>query len=308
MRLPAALLALCSLVLPLTSPLNAWNAAGHRIVAAIAYQHLTPAVRAKVDEMIRNHPDYASEFILDAPSDPAARARAAFLFAATWPDTLRNDPRFYDESRKDAAPTPLLPNFPDMQRHLTWHYYDIPYTPDGVKAPPQPEPHALSELRRLIGEIATASPLQQAYDLPWLLHIEGDVHQPLHCTSRFLKSQPRGDAGGNFVYIAPNTNLHAVWDNSPGLDVSDSYVSAYAASVVIEYPNSKKLSVDPLKWIEEGYELDKSKVYTFGKVTGSKQHPITLPPHYEEKAKLVARRRIAEAGYRLAALLNQQLK
>ncbi len=304
--LPAYLLVF-SVILPLAAPVSAWNATGHRIVAAIAYQRLTPATRAKVDELIRSHPDYAALFTKDAPSEPAARARAAFLYAATWPDTLRGDARFYDESRKDAIPTPLLPAFPDMGRHLTWHYYDIPYTPDGFKAPQQPLPHALSELRRLIGEIAKVSQEQQAYDLPWLLHIEGDVHQPLHATSRFLRSQPKGDAGGNFVYVLPDTNLHAIWDNSPGTDISDAYVSAYAAAVTVEFPTPKRPSLDPKKWLDESYSLVKSAVYTFGLETGSKAHPIALPVGYQEKEKPIIRRRLALAGYRLAAVLNQQL-
>ena len=302
--LPASLLVF-SVIFPWAAPVGAWNATGHRIVAAITYERLTLAVRAKVDELIRNHPDYAI-FIKDAPSEPAARARAAFLYAATWPDTLRGDARFYDESRKDAMPTPLLPGFPDMGRHLTWHYYDIPYTPDGFKAPQQPPPHALSELRRLIAEIARASP-EQAYDLPWLLHIAGDVHQPLHSTSRFLRSQPKGDAGGNFVYVLPDTNLHAIWDNSPGTDISDAYVTAYAASITAEFPASKRPALDPKRWLDESYSLVKSAVYTFGLETGSKGHPIELSAGYQEKQKPIIRRRLALAGYRLAAVLNQQL-
>ena len=306
MRLCAAFAALFSLTVPFASPLAAWNATGHRIVAAIAYGRLTPTARAKVDEIIRRHPDYATLFIGDAPADPAARARAAFLYAATWPDTLRGDARFFDENRKDAVSTPLLPGFPDMGRHLTWHYFDIPYTPDGFKAPRQPPPNALSELRRLIGEIAKTSPMEQAYDLPWLLHITGDVHQPLHATSRFLKSQPGGDAGGNFVYVAPDTNLHSVWDNAPGTDIGDAYVSAYAAAVMADFHAPHNPSQNPKKWIEESYALVKSTVYSFGLETGSKIHPITLPSGYEEKAKRISRQRIAEAGYRLAAVLNQQ--
>jgi hypothetical protein len=307
-RLFAACAAFFSLTFPFAAPLSAWNATGHRIIAAIAYARLTPEVRAKVDDIIRHHPDYATLFTKDGPADPAMRARAAFLYAATWPDVIRGDPRFYDETRRDAMPPPLLPGFPDMGRHGTWHYYDIPYAPDGVKPPAQLPPHALSELRRRISEIATASSEQQAYDLPWLVHIEEDVHQPLHATSRFLKSQPKGDAGGNFVYIFPSTNLHAVWDNSPGINISDTYVSDYAASVTAEFPAPKRPSLDPKRWLNESFKLVKSDVYTFGLETGSKEHPLMLPASYEDRARRIARQRIALAGYRLAALLNMKLR
>ena len=39
----------------------------------------------------------------------------------------------------------------------------------------------------------------KSYDLVWLLHLVGDIHQPLHCTSRFTSTQPQGDSGGNDV-------------------------------------------------------------------------------------------------------------
>ena len=72
MRFPslfAALATACCLV----PPAAAWNGTGHKIVAAIAYEKLTPKVRARVDDLIRQHPDYAAVFIKDAPADPAAR-------------------------------------------------------------------------------------------------------------------------------------------------------------------------------------------------------------------------------------------
>jgi hypothetical protein len=49
-----------------------------------------------------------------------------------------------------------------------------------------------------------------------LIHYAGDIHQPLHCTSRIDKNYPQGDFGGNTVPIATRDNiteLHAVWDS-----------------------------------------------------------------------------------------------
>ncbi|MGH9559236.1 MAG: S1/P1 nuclease, partial [Bryobacteraceae bacterium] len=212
-------IAVCMMVLYLASPAAAWNGTGHRIVAAIAYARLAPRVRAHVDELIREHPDY-SRFIEGAPEEPRARARAAFISAATWPDRIKGDPRFWDESRKDSHPTPLLTGFPDMERHGNWHYFDTPFAPDGARAPNPLPPTALSELRRLLREFAHEPEAAAAYDLPWIEHIVGDLHQPLHCIDRYLESQPQGDAGGNRVYLAPRGNLHALWDAAAGTDQS----------------------------------------------------------------------------------------
>jgi hypothetical protein len=307
---PRGLLAACAAILYLTAPAAAWNATGHRIIAAIAYERLTPATRARVDQILRNHPDYATLLTWDAPSEPAARARAVFIAASTWPDIIKSDPRFYDDLRVSARRTPLLPGFPDMARHTNWHYYDAPYAPDGARVKRPPPPHALSELQRLLREIGdpTAAAAELSYDLPWLEHIAGDVHQPLHCVSRTLRSQPNGDEGGNQVFVSPGRNLHAYWDDLAGTDTSDVYVSKWAAQLSAEHPAPRSPDENPQKWMEEGLDFAKHDVYTLGVVTGTRSRPIELPLSYQQNARRVIRERIALAGYRLAAVLNQRLK
>ncbi len=286
-----------------------WNAAGHRIIAAIAYANLTPKARARVDELLKQHPDYATILTRNAPADPAGRAREAFLAAAVWPDTIKGDPRFWDDTRKDAHPTEPVTGFPDMKRHTNWHYFDTPYAPDGARVHHQDPPHALSELPRLIREIRKSSDTIDAYDLVWIEHIAGDLHQPLHCVSRFLKSQPNGDAGGNTVFLTGNErNLHSLWDDAAGRDIRNDYVSKYAADAMAAHPAPKHPEKNPKKWVEEGFVLSKTQVYTFGLETGSREHPITLPREYYENAARVAQAQVAVAGYRLAAVLNDRLK
>jgi len=298
-----------SATLLLALPATAWNYSGHQIIAEIAYERLTPQVRARVDQMIRDHPDYKDIFTKGAPMDPAARARYAFVHAAPWPDLIRSDTRFYDESLPDAQRTPLLPGFPDMGRHGTWHYFDMPFSGDGTPVIEQQPPHLMTELPRLLAEIATVDSQQAAYDLPWIEHLVGDSHQPLHLTGRFLRSQPKGDAGGNFVFVEPGRTLHSLWDDAAApRDLSDEDVIRYAREITADYPAGPPPSLDPTHWAAESFELDKSAVYTFGLETGSKEHPLILPPGYEEKAKRIARQRVAVAGYRLAAVLIKYLQ
>jgi hypothetical protein len=290
----------CSGLLLLALPLQAWNATGHRIVGAIAYDHLTDKARARVDELLKQHPDLK-----------ALAARDAFLAASVWPDVIKGDNRFYDDTRANAQPTPLLPGFtnvgfPSMARHTNWHYIDLPFSPDGTPLEPIPNPNALIELRRILKGADLS-----AYDLPWLVHVAGDVHQPLHCTSRFTKSQPKGDQGGNLVFVNPGRNLHAFWDDLAGADTTDAYVNRYAVEITGEFVKARdqqpRLSKDPKKWIDEGFDLAKREVYTFGPETGSREHPLSLPAGYEENARRVARIQLAKAGFRLAAALNAKL-
>jgi hypothetical protein len=222
--------------------------------------------------------------------------------------------RFYDDTRANTPPTPMLPGFPSMAKHTNWHYIDVPFSPDGTALEPPPVPNGLLELQRLIKEIGkpASDTVNPAYDLPWLLHISGDLHQPLHCTSRFVKSQPKGDAGGNQVFVGPNFNLHSYWDGLEGNDASDVTVTRIAGEITAAYTQEHgqkpHLSKDPRKWVREGFDLARLKVYSFGNGTGTREQPLVLPDSYESKAKALATDQIAKAGFRIAAILNEQLK
>ncbi|HLH37931.1 MAG TPA: S1/P1 nuclease [Bryobacteraceae bacterium] len=301
------LLALVSILL-LALPALAWDATGHSIIAVIAYDRLTGKTRARVDQLIREHPDYETILTRGAPDAPEARARYAFMTAAVWPDMIKGDRRFWDDTRQNAVPTALLPGFPDMRRHTNWHYYDTPYAPDGAPIQMQPPPSALSELPRLIRELNRASELQKVYDLPWFEHIEGDVHQPLHSIGRFLRSAEGSDQGGNRVFVMPGQTLHAFWDSACGRENSLAYITKFAAEAVAENPAPRRMEKNPRKWIEESAKIAIAQVYTFGNETGSREQPLRLPQSYVENARRVAKARVALAGYRLAAMLNDRLK
>lgn len=235
MRAPLVFLTLLGLF-QAAAPVHAWNSAAHKVFAAITYDRLTPRARARVDELIRRHPDYAAILTKDAPTEPRARARAAFLTASTWPDIIRSDDRLYDDTRPGAKPTPALPGFPDTKKHTNWHYHDIPFSPDGTPLKPTAFPSALSELNRIMAEIAKPvnDPANPAYSLPWLLHLESDIHQPLHCVSRFTKSLPDGDAGGNGVFVN-GSNLHYYWDMALGTNESEDTIAHLATEIMAEY-------------------------------------------------------------------------
>jgi hypothetical protein len=306
---PIRLLVVFALILTLAAPAWAWNFSGHWIAAAIAYQRLTPAVRARVDDLIRQHPDYEKMNFPDAPSDPESRARAAFIHAASWPDEIRNDPRFYDDTRADPTPTPLLPGFPGMQRHTNWHYADMPFSPDNTPLIPTPTPNAVTEIRRMLAEISpTADPAMVAYDLPWLVHLVADIHNPLHATSRFTKDLPQGDQGGNLVFVYGKT-LHAYWDDAASpREIGYEGVLKYARDFMARQAPPVTSSLNPRTWLQESFKVAKSDVYTFGDENGTKEKPVKLPPGYPENAQKVARQRLTLSGYLLGSVLNARLR
>ena len=301
---------------------EAWNSAGHRIIAGMVYDQLTPSARLRADELIRRHPDYTTIFLREAAGDDAAKARWAFMMASTWPDVIRGNPRFYDDMLPDdsrsamlpaaTTPTPTLPGFPDMKRHVPWHFYSIPFSPDGTKLEPIASPNALTEMRRLITEIGGGvKGADPVYDLPWLLHIASDVHNPVHAASRFVKAMPQGDFIATRVIVSGGTILHAVWDSALGVDAAPEPVNRSAQEYAAEFARSSKTGareLDPKKWIDESFALAKGEAYTFGLAVGSAEQPVMLDAAYLEKAGRISRQRAGLAAARIAAILNRKLK
>lgn len=307
------IMALALAMLWMATPAFPWNAAGHRLISSIAYDNLTPAARARVDDLIRRHPDYLSMFLRDAPTDPAQHAREAFLAASVWPDQIRSDPRFFDDTQPGARPTPTLPGFPDMGRHTNWHYTNLPFTQDGTRGPDSPRPNAVTELDRLI-EILGKPPADRSnpvYALPWFLHLAGDLHNPLHAVARFSKDLPAGDRGGNLIFVARGQPLHLFWDDLLGSNAGLNYVVPAAQKLVGEYKTKTILGpVDrsPARWAQESFDLARSDVYTFGTASGSREKSIALSAGYLENARRIARQRAVQAGLRIASILNLELR
>jgi hypothetical protein len=317
MRPPRFAAAALVVLLPLAPSASAWNFVTHRVIAAMAYDQLTPPARARVDALIRVHPDYASHFVKDAPADERGRARAAFIEAAVWGDEIRNDPRFYDDARPDAAPTPTLPGFPDMKRHSVWHFVDLPFSQDGTALEPVVAPNLVTELSRLTAELSRTrgllDPALRAYDLVWLIHLMGDIHAPLHCVSRFSASWPKGDQGGNFVYVtaddpAAAVTLHKYWDDGVGTDTDPAWVQQTAAEIRESHPRVDPGHGSPKDWAQDSLSIAKKDIYTFGNDSGSQSQPRALPLGYRAQARNVAVSQVATAASRLAAFLNLRLQ
>src|SRR5262249_12960776 len=82
-------------------------------------------------------------------------------------------------------------------------FIDLPFSPDNTPLVQPEAPNAETQiimLRVAISSHRTSDDVK-SYDVACLIHSVGDVHQPLHATSRFTQGQPKGDRGGNDVKI-----------------------------------------------------------------------------------------------------------
>ena len=272
--------------LPAT-PALAWNAAGHRLVAVIAWQQLSPASREAVTAALAGHPDQARW---------AERARSddgidIFAEAATWPDDIRNDPRFYDEDRE--PPTPPLPGLPDTARHKRWHYVDLDA---GGQVRDGELDRQIVQLTKMLRSGGKNAQISNA--LPWLIHLVADLHQPLHVGRH-------GDEGGNQLAIEnpfnprlPFTNLHTYWDDLPGPPwLRGQRLEKNAARLIEDFPAPTQ--GDVRQWRDESHRL-LGEVYP--KASGSLL-PI-VDEDFRRRSREIANRRLVDAGYRLGRLLE----
>jgi len=312
------LVAACLVVLGLSQPAAAWNDKGHMAVAYVAYQQLTPAVRSRVDQLLRMNPFYR-RWLAMIPSTVAAGDRnlAIFMIAATWADQIKSDAAYRDDgtqggNRPSGALSSRNVGYADMFRHKYWHFVDTPFSEaPGSRLPSVPVPNAQERIVVFLSVLASSSPdALKSYDLTWLLHLVGDVHQPLHAATRVTPGNPYGDNGGNAVRMCEDTlchsmaSLHAVWDGLLGSQEDVASAIAAARRLPAAAPDRAR-TLDPAQWMQESFALARADVYQPPVRVGP--GPYTLTPVYEAHARQIAETRIALAGARLAAVLNRDL-
>jgi len=317
-----ASLCLCLVVL-MPAPLLAWGSIGHMTVAYVAYQHLTPAAKARVRDLLVLNPDLASwEKQVPAGTSAEDHDRIMFMIAATWADDIKGDSRYSDEgsdpNTADGVTSSQNIGYADLFRHRYWHFIDTPFSPDHTMLPAIAAPNAETEIAAFRAVLASTEPDElKSYDLVWLLHLIGDIHQPLHATTRVTSADRKGDAGGNKVQLLgdASANVHAYWDDLPGLDCSFcskkircvERAATLAKTLKPANPASaRNLSV--AIWIQESFQAARTVVYRAP--IGGADGPYTIAPSsfYETAALHLAKARLALAGARLAEVLNHEMK
>jgi hypothetical protein len=307
-----SVLALVVLALLVTCiPALAWNSVGHMTVAYSAYQQLTAAEKARVAALLELNPYYKQWLTyIPAGTSDADRDMYVFMMAATWPDEIKAMGSGYtgnDNPPRGESPT-LNGGYSDKQAHKYWHFINTPFSTDGTALPPVGGPTAADKVAAFRQALAGGEPdLLKSYDLVWLLHLVGDVHQPLHCSTRVTKGAPKGDLGGNSVVVkGPTRELHAFWDDAVGLGDTKNFMVAVKVAQTLPEADAK-LAADANQddWAAESFALAKSDVYVAP--VGPGLGPYTLNAAYTANTQKIAKERIALAGARLASLLKTAL-
>lgn len=280
------------------SAAGAWNGIGHMTVAEHAYRSLTASQRQAAYDILQKTPgmpsnmpsksvpgfsDWDAEYkslIVFHPNISMDEKEFVFLKAATWPDDIRNGGQ----------------SFP--YNHPERHFINTPYVPaKDVDAPAVPTPNVITQIKASLTDLApmsTATPQDRAAALCWLIHLTGDISQPLHCATLFSGDLSRlytdgtteGDRGGNRLAIRNGNRtgeLHAFWDDLLGQTtfgahtpqewaVQDYPAIGIAQNVASQFEKDTQYRRDtlglqpsqtPEVWAGESYALALSDAYAF---------------------------------------------
>jgi hypothetical protein len=243
-----------SFLLLASSIASPWGATRHRIVGRIAEQHLSPEVRQHIQALL----------------GPETLAQVS-----TWPDEIRSDPAWHH-----ADP---------------WHYVNIDDDETYETAPKNPGGDVVEAIQRFTTVLRDpqATPQDQVVALKFLVHLVGDIHQPLHVGRR-------EDKGGNTItvfWFGALSNLHKVWDEQlikAGKLSFSEFAAFLAPPTAAEVEAWQQSTV--LDWVQEAMRL-RSQVYAIGDGQLGYAYIYTQMPTVKE--------RILRAGVRLAGLLNR---
>ncbi|MFT6437653.1 MAG: hypothetical protein ACJAVI_005729 [Candidatus Azotimanducaceae bacterium] len=268
------------LVLVASSLANGFGANGHRIIGEIASNHLSTEAK----EQIR--------LILD--SFPLA-------FEATWPDEMRS----------------AGGSFWSYEASLNWHFINVPRRTTYEKSPQEPKGDSYTALKAFVailkgeevpeGAVKAAlekelngdlySQKAKRYAVSFIVHIVGDIHQPLHLGYK-------SDNGGNSIsthWFGEERNLHDIWD----VELVETQQLSYSelARKIDRLTPEKKANIQSattMDWINESLKL-RLEAYDTSLLQGNdsdddyKYSYIYVPVIEDQMVK---------AGLRAAALFN----
>lgn len=267
-----------------------WGAGGHMMVASIAFDRLNPRAKAQVKKLLA----------IPINSCDVTKKSPDFVNAAHWADDVR--PNLGFEFAADL------------------HFVDIPFVADHTPAPadlPKPQ-NIIKALEHYVQVLETSIDTnEQAEALRFVIHFVGDIHQPLHCATKVDGAHHEGDEGGNLLHImvdGKDVKLHSYWDggletfpkSGPPPDFVPPDLDKIPPAVAVALQGHP--DTDPLLklnhpfsyrvWARESRALAESAAY---KDIAEGQTPT---PEYVTRGLEIVRKRVAFAGYRLAALLN----
>jgi hypothetical protein len=300
-----------SAVILLTTPAYPWGVEGHQAIGEAARTMLTPKARTEIQRVLGDD-DLAS--------------------IALWLDDVRNQARHHTGPLKnDPEAKAFNLKFPE---NASWHFVNLPvgftgYSLNGPFSSPNDIVHAL---RRAIDVLeGKSSEFTKVQALRIIVHLVGDIHQPLHTVSGYydltdperpeLISDPEvalgkpQDRGGNQLFYTKSLELHALWDGKLVEKVAGSTSFQKLVEILTSNPPRSKTPGNyhswPIKWAEDseavaigaynGIQFGAAKLGTNGTI---ERIEIKFPSGYVPAEVPRVQLQLSKAAVHLAQLLN----
>lgn len=231
-----------------------WGVTGHRATGLIAERYLTKKAKKRIQQILGGE---------------------SLAMVSTWMDEIRSDSTY---------------NYT-----TDWHWTTIPDGGRYEDVEANPDGKVIMMIEKFTAELKSGklTAKQQQEYLKMLVHMVGDMHQPLHV------GKP-GDRGGNEIkvkWFRADSNLHRVWDSEMIDDTKLSYTELAQSLGNPDKETIKKWQSTGVRdWALESVAA-RPQVYDIGNGNLSYQ--------YGYKYFSVAKTRMLQAGVRLAGLLNQ---
>jgi hypothetical protein len=234
---------------------NDWGQNGHRSVGETAEQYLKSKVKDKIDRILNGQ---------------------SLADASTYADEIKSDD--------------------DYDKYKPWHYANIPFDKTYAEAEKNSEGDIVFGIQECIEKLkgGTLNPKEEQFYLKMLIHLVGDMHQPLH----FGLKEDRGANDFKVKWFNQPSNMHRVWDTQ----MIESYNMSYS-ELAANLPKLDRAVVKTIKsgtlldWVEENRELTRE-------VYNSASANENLSYRYMYQWFDILKMQINKAGIRLAVILN----
>ena len=235
------------------SLLYPWGKTGHRATGEVAESYLTEKTRLEIKKILK---------------DPS------LAVASTWADEMRTNPNF--------------------RKYSAWHYVNMPYNVRYVDSKKSSKGDVVQAIKTCKAKLkdSNVSIEEKAFYLRFLVHLVGDIHQPLHVG----RAEDRGGNDIKVKWFGKDTNLHRVWDAHIIDDFQMSYTElANHLQNNFDAADIKLMTED--EWIDESQKI-------VNKVYYEVQEKENLGYDYIYQNFDLVKLQLFTAGVRLASTLN----